>query len=253
MKASIISNSTVRRILVVLFWIAVWQCAYMLVNKEILIVSPFQVVFRCSELVQELNFWQSVVGTLFRILLGFFAALILGVGLAMLTSRFGAVYELVYPALNLIKATPVASFIILAMVMMRQNSVPVFCVFLMVLPLVWGNVHEGLKRTDAGLLEFAELYGFSRGERFRHIYAPSVKRFFLAAVQTGVGLAWKAGVAAEIICQPKLSIGAKLYGAKIYLETRDVFAWTLVVILLSMLIEYIFVRLIKGRNKAEGL
>ena len=47
-------------------------------------------------------------------------------------------------------------------------------------------------------------------------------------------------IAAEIIGIPKGSIGENLYNAKIYLETPDLFAWTFVIIAVSVLFEKIF-------------
>ena len=66
--------------------------------------------------------------------------------------------------------------------------------------------------------------------------------WFLAAATTGLGFAWKSGVAAEILSLPKRSVGYMLYESKLTLETADLFAWTLLVVLLSMLIEWLLSR-----------
>ena len=73
-----------------------------------------------------------------------------------------------------------------------------------------------------------------------------------AGVCTAIGLAWKSGVAAEVLCLPKAAIGTQVYYSKIYLETPSLFAWTAVVIVLSMLLERIVRRLlgVKGGRKA---
>ena len=92
------------------------------------------------------------------------------------------------------------------------------------------------------------------------IYVPSILPYFMAGCTTGLGLAWKAGVAAEVLAMPRNSIGLQLYNAKVYLETSDLFAWTLVIILLSMLLEKLLValmrrlstRLLRCAPKQEG-
>ena len=107
----------------------------------------------------------------------------------------------------------------------------------MVLPVVWANVEQGIRETDRSLLEMARVYRLSRWKTFRRIRLPSVMPYALAAMRTGLGFAWKSGVAAEVICHPKPSVGGFLYNAKVYLETPEVFVWTATVVLLSVLLE----------------
>lgn len=141
---------------------------------------------------------------------------------------------------NKIKSTPVASFIILALVWLTGNYVPIFIGFLMVLPVIYSNVFQGIAQVDVKLLEMAKVFRMSRGKKLLKIYIPSVLPYFTAACRTALGLAWKAGVAAEVIGVTQNSIGRQLYYSKIYIETADLFAWTAVVILLSLSLEKIF-------------
>ena len=69
--------------------------------------------------------------------------------------------------------------------------------------------------------------------------------FFMAAAKAGMGLAWKAGIAAEVLASPSLGIGTELYNAKIYLETADLFAWTAVIIAISVALERLFIKLLR--------
>ena len=69
--------------------------------------------------------------------------------------------------------------------------------------------------------------------------------YLLTGCRLGLGLCWKAGVAAEVIGVPTGSIGEKLYHAKIYLNTPDLFAWTIVIILISFLFEKLFLGLVR--------
>ena len=144
---------------------------------------------------------------------------------------------LLAPLLHIVRAAPVASFIILALVWFRTDVLPVFIAFLMVMPVVWANVEKGIHGIDPTLLEMAEVYRFGRLKTLLRIRLPSVMPYFLAACTTGLGSAWKSGIAAEVICRPALSIGRQLQDAKIYLETPEVFAWTATVVTLSILLE----------------
>lgn len=223
--------------LVFLFWLVLWQAAYRFVGHDLLLASPWPVCRRIAELCGTKAFWQTVFGSLGRILLGFLCAVLAGSLIALLTARFQALYWFFSLPMGIIKATPVASFVILALVWISGRYLSVFVSFLMVLPLIWRNVHDGLHSADPGLLEMARVYRLTPGRTLRAVILPAVLPHFLAAVRVGAGFAWKAGVAGEVIAIPRSAIGTELYHAKVYLETTDLFAWTVVIILLSLLLE----------------
>ena len=244
-----LSGRILRKLLVLAFWIGVWQLAYSTVRQDVLVASPVQVARTLAGLAGQSEFWLSVGNSLLRVLAGFLMAVAAGIVLAVLTSCFPAAREIFTPVIGTIRATPVVSFIILALVWLKRDFVSVFIAFLMVLPVIWTNVSEGIVRTDRQLLEMGFVFHFSRAKMLRSIYIPSVMPYFIAAVTTGIGFAWKAGIAAEVIGIPVYSIGQHLYNAKIYLETADLFAWTAMVILLSMLAEHTLVKLIRRVGK----
>ncbi len=250
------STTWVKKILkgfiVAIFWVAVWEAAALAVNKEVLVADPFTVVRRLGELGTTLEFWISTGQSVLRILLGFVSAVVAGSLMACLTARLEVINSLFAPLASVIKATPVASFIILALVWLDNGDIPAFTSFLMVFPIVWGNVHQGIRQVDKGLKEVASVYEMPSTRRFTKLYIPSVMPFFSSACTTGLGLAWKAGIAAEVLCTPKNSIGKELHSAKIYLETADVFAWTLVVIVLSFIIEKLLAYVIRKVVAVRG-
>ena len=229
-----------RGVAVFAIWMLIWQIIYMAVGQDLLVAAPGQVALRLAELAGDSGFWLSVAASLLRILAGYGAAVLVGTLLAVFTAGAPLAHAFFSPLLGVIRATPVASFIILALIWMATGMVPVFISFLMVLPVVWANVAEGVASVDGGLLEMGRVFGMGRAVRLRRIYAPSVAPYFSAAATTSMGLAWKAGVAAEVLCRPELSIGDRLHASKIYLETTDLFAWTAVVIFLSFLLERAF-------------
>ena len=138
----------------------------------------------------------------------------------------------------MVRAIPVASFIVLVLLWAPiTGMVPAIVSALMVLPVLWGNVGKGIAQTDPKLLELAKAYRFGKGKTVGLIYVPSVLPYFASGCATALGLAWKAGVAAEVLCLPKLAIGTRLYRAKITMETPDLFAWTVTVVALSFVLE----------------
>lgn len=220
-----------------MFWLGVWQLASMAVGLTLLLPGPVTVARTLWRLLPEAEFWKSVALSLVRVLSGFAAGTMLGVLLAALTAASPLCDALLSPAVRLMRTVPVASFIVLALLWLRSAVLPAVIACIVVLPVVWGNVRAGIAAVDGGLLELARCYRFGRGKTLRLIYIPSVLPYFRAAVLSAAGMGWKAGVAAEVLCQPSFSIGAHLYNAKIYLETEQLFAWTLVVIVLSLAFE----------------
>lgn len=231
------------------FWILVWEAAAIAVSQELILPSPITVAKTLFRLCGEKAFWISALVSLIRIISGLLSGIVLGTLLAALTVRFSLMDALVSPLMSVVRATPVASFIILALLWIGKARVPGFIASLMVIPVVWGAVRSAARQTDKELLEMARAYRFSKWHTVRLLYIPSVLPTWNASCVTAMGLAWKAGIAAEALCQPKKAIGSELYYAKIYLETPELFAWTALVILLSFLLEYGFKRLMKGRIK----
>lgn len=242
------SDKKIKKILMgalaALIWIAVWQIIYLIVDREVLIASPFDVFKRLFELIITKAFWIKTINSLIAVLQGYIYAVVIGVVLSVITSYSTFLYSLFKPLLNVIRATPVVSFIILALVWMNKSNVPVFISFLMVLPIVWSNMMTAISEIDKNLLEMAKVYKLPKAKILFKIYIPGVMPMFINSVTSGLGFAWKSGVAAEVISTPKNSIGTELYNSKVYLETIDLFAWTVVIIILSIILEKLFVCLI---------
>lgn len=236
---------------VLLFWLAVWQLLSKITGSELLVPSPHSVFNAFVSLASEKEFYISCIGSLTKILLGWALGTLFGLVLGIMTSVSGIAKAVFSPLLYVVKATPVASFIILALVLMSAGAVPVFTCFLITVPFVWSNSSQGIASPDEKLLECARFFGMSTAQKIRSIYIPAVLPYFVSAAKTTLGLAWKAGIAAEVICSPKNSIGAGIYEAKIYLETPNLFAWTLTVIVLSVAFEKILGLFLKKSGGAK--
>ena len=226
-------------------WLLIWQLGSTAVASELLFPSPGATLKSFLRLVGETGFFLSVSLSLLRVVVGFLGAVVLGVLLGILTAASPFFNALFRPFRSVIKATPVASFILLLILWVKSPVVPALIAVLTVLPLVWTNVQEGVQATDRSLLEMAKLFRFGRGKILQHIYLPAVLPQLVAACATGLGFAWKASVAAEVIARTANSIGKNLVESKNYLETADMFAWTAVVIALSILVERVLRRLLR--------
>ena len=241
----------------VIFWLIVWQAASMALSAaythgSLLLASPIDAAKCLFQLVQTADFWLSVANSATRILGGFAISLALALILASLSSRFSLVEQLLAPLVAAVKAVPVASFIILALVWLTGRSLSLFISALMVFPPIYLNMLEGIRRTDVKLIEMARVYRVPFARRLAGIYVPQVLPYFRSAVSTALGLCWKAGTAAEVIGLCDGTIGERLYTAKVYFQTPELFAWTAVIVLISAGFEKLFLLLVDRLSERIG-
>ena len=230
-------NKILKYLLPTLLWLAVWTIAACLVNKELLIPSPHAVLKKMFSLVITSAFWKAVGASLLRIFAGILTGVVLGVGLSLATVFSRSADYIFSPAIRILRTTPVASFIILILLWVKSSFVPAVVSGLMVLPVIWENTSTGLKSTDPGLLEMADVYELGFKKQLKYIYKSSAMPYFFSGLSTAIGLAWKAGVAAEVLCLPNAGLGTQVFYSKIYLDSPSLFAWTIIVVILSLLLE----------------
>ena len=245
------------RLWAVAVWLAAWQGVSMFLawrypHGELLLASPVDAAVRLLELAATGGFWTAIAASTLRIFGGFAIACVLAVALAALAARWRAVRDLLYPAVAAIKAVPVVSFIILALVWLDSQSLSLFISALMVFPPVYLNVLAGILATDQKLLEMARVFRVPFGRRLRGIYLPQMLPYFRSAVSLALGLCWKAGAAAEVIGLPAGTIGENLYNAKVYFQTPDLFAWTVVIVAVSLVFEKLFLAVVDRFAKGVG-
>lgn len=224
----------------IIFWLAIWQIAAVMVGHDILLTSPVKVLIRLFELVQDKGFLSSILFSASRIAAGFLLAMSAGILLAILASRIQFVRILLEPLVQTIKATPVASIVIVVLIWISSRNLSVVISFMMVFPIMYTNILSGIDNTPRDLLEMAKVFRLTGWKKLRSIYLPAVLPYFVSASSVSLGLAWKSGVAAEVIGIPSGSIGEKLYEAKVFFATADVFAWTVAIIILSVIFERFF-------------
>ena len=234
---------------ILVFWLGVWQIFSLIIDNDLLLPSPINTVLRLTQLVQENFFWVSIMTSLKRIMSGFLLAFAVASVLAFLAAKLPWVHDFMSPLFNVIKSIPVASFIILALIWVKSGYLSTFCSFIMVVPILYASLHQGLVSVSTDLLEVGYVYGLSRWAIMKKIYIPSIIPFLISSCTVGLGLAWKSGVAAEVIGLLNSTIGMPLYNAKVSLEITDLFAWTLIIVLLSFLLEKIFLLVIKLLNR----
>ena len=234
------SKPILRKTGILLFWAAIWQVAALAIDNPILFVSPLDVGKSFFSLIPSPGFWISIGRSFGKISLGFLAAFFCGIAAGAMAYRFFLFRELAEPVILLIKSIPVASFVILALIWIGSGNLAVFISFLVVFPILYENTITGLENTDQKLLEMAQVFSIRGWRKGRCLYWPALLPYLNSSCKTALGMSWKSGIAAEVIGVPEGTIGEQLYLSKIYLNTAELFAWTLVIILVSAGFERLF-------------
>lgn len=226
----------------------------MAVGRDFLLASPLTVFARLCELAVTAQFWRAALYTCCRILLGYLLGATAGAGCAGLAARCPRFGELIAPLIAVLRAIPVASYVVVALIWLPSRNLSVLISFLIVFPVLYGETGAQIGRTNPQLAEMAQLFRMSPGRKLVYLYLLPALREMGPACASAMGLAWKSGVAAELISIPAGSIGEQLYQAKVYLMTGDLFAWTILIILLSAACARLFAALMRfAAARLEGV
>lgn len=228
----------------VIFWLLLWHIVSIIIDSKLILVSPLTVVGHLFVFIKEAEFWSTVLSSFVKIIGGFLLALLTGSMWAALSAKYKRIKQLLWPVILAIKTVPVASFIILALFWFSSQNLSVFISFLMVFPIIYTNVLKGIEETDEKLVEMAEVFQISSINKIRSLYIPQIMPYFRAGCSISLGLCWKSGIAAEVIGMPAGSMGERLQQAKVYWETADVLAWTVVIVIISLVFELLFLKIL---------
>lgn len=242
MKASITRNRLALGASV-LALLAAWKLLSILVGSSILLPSPEDTAASCIAIFRQPRFWDAVGATIIRGLVGFVLSCLAGIVAGFIAGFSRAVNLLFEPWMIVIRTTPVMSVIILAIIWFQASLVPVFVTFLILFPIIYGNVAAGIQNTDPQLLQMARVFNVKPWRVLTGIYFPSTLPYLASGASTAMGMAWKVVITAEILSQPALAIGSNMMLSKINLETGEVMAWTVVAIIVSAIFEFLLQRL----------
>jgi NitT/TauT family transport system permease protein len=221
-------------------------------GSTIILVPPRLAFARLFSLAQTYGFWLSIATSMRRITAGFFMAAGAGVVLAVGASVSGIFHRLILPFNSVLNAMPLASFALVVLFLFGRDNLSVVVPFIMVLPIVFNNVHAGIIGTDPALLEMARVFNVPFWKRALHIYAKSVMPYLLSAASVGIGFAWKSGISAELIGIAQGTIGGHLHNARMAIASVDMYAWTITIVALSYGIDRVFSLLVhRGKGGTE--
>lgn len=244
-----LEKKSVRKTVILIFWIIIWQLMAVMIDNSILFTGPLEVIKELVNRMWDIDFYQTIGMSLMRITGGFLLGFLGGILFGVIGFFISLIHELLSPVISLLKSIPIASFVVLLLIWTGSENLAVFVAFLVVFPNAYLHTRMGLKSTDIKLLEMADVFQLSFPKRLHFLYKPAMMPFLISCMEIAVGMSFKSGVAAEVIGTPKFSFGEKLYMSKIQLNTPGIFAWTIVIILASFVMEKGFLVLFRRYEK----
>lgn len=246
------AKTKIRKVLIILFWLVVWEVVDRILNNGLVLSGPIDTLEALFHQVQQSDFWLTCGVSFGKIVVGFLMSFVIGFLLAFLAHKVQFIKELLAPIMSLLKTVPMVSFVIMLLIWVGNQELTIYLSFLIVLPMIYTSTLSGLESVDPQMLEMAKIYNLSWWKKFWYIERPAFMPYVISSAKVSLGMSWKSGIMAEVIGTPKPSIGRELYQAKSFLQTADFFAWTVVVIILSLIFEVIFMALIKQLNRPMG-
>lgn len=237
-KATLPWIKIVKTVISIFVILSLWEIAALIVNDSYFLPDVSETAKALLKILTSGTFFKVVFTAFYRVFSGLVLGIILGVAIASLCYKFDFLNTVLSPIISIMKATPVACIIVLLWIRLNYTQIAVFVVVLMILPIVWQNVYDGFKAIDKNLSEVATIFEMSKLQRLTALVIPSVLSYLLPAIVTSVGLAWKAEVAAEIMTNSNM--GKLIYNFKtVSYDTASIFAWTVIIVTLSIVFESI--------------
>lgn len=234
----------------IVVWVVLWAAIALLVGNPILVAGPGETIVAFFGSFTQPAFWSAVCQTTVRIVCVGLASALLATVLGFAAARFSWVRVLLAPAIQVMKSAPVACIIVIVLVAAGAAGALVSIVAFVTIPPFYVAALEAQQARNHATERVLRLAGLSKPRIFLASTWPSMLPYFSAAAKTAIGLSWKAGITAELLCIPLGSIGAAVYGAKLTLDTPVLLMWTIVVMLLGWMNEKIAVALLNVTRKS---
>lgn len=238
--------------LAIIAWLVIWQLIAVALANPWLLSGPVETARTWGQLVLTAGFWQAVASSIARIAIGYGIAFIAGCVLGYLAAKLPGLRTFLKPAILVVKSAPVVCVIALLLVAVGSHVTTAIVVGLVVFPQFYHAVMESVLARDSEVDKVLDVFGVPGMRRALCVELVAFGASVRAATATAAGLAWKSGVAAELIGLRGISIGEGVYLAKISLDSASIIAWTATVIVLSWLSEKFLLALVDGVMRLPG-
>jgi NitT/TauT family transport system permease protein len=183
------------------------------------------------------DLWSNLGITLWRVAVGFLVATLVGLPFGILlgaNKRAGEFFEPVIPVMNTVSSAIWAIFAIIWFGI--SNATTIFVVFMTAMPLIVTNVWQGTRAVNADFIELAKVLRMPDWKVMTKIYLPSILPYFFSGARLAFGFGWRVSLVAETIGSSS-GVGYRLRQAADLIQTDQVFAWTLTLVIMMATIE----------------
>ena len=220
---------------------AIWAIIAAAVDKPLIIPSVGATFKGLGLLLSSGDFYAAAALTLLRTVIGYAISLALALIGAVCAALFTPVRKLLSPLIAISRAVPTMSVILLCLLWMSNNILPVAVCVVIICPLLYTNILGAIDGVDRQLAEMSRVYGVPLRRQITQMYIPLVLPDILTSVRSTLSLTLKLTIAGEVMSGTAASIGQAMNMSNLYLETDVLFAWTLVAIVLSAILEALIV------------
>ena len=216
-----------------------WELASLRIGSEHILPGPLETFVSVFNLFMTEDFLFIVCYTIFRSVVGFLIAIVLGISLGIIAGLNQSFEAFMKPWIVLMRSVPVVSFILLALIWFTSGSVPIFIGILTMFPMIFTNIIEGMRNVDTKLIEMAKFYKVEQKRIVTEVYIPAIAPFVTSGISSAIGIGWRAIIVGEVLSQPEFGIGTSMHSAQSFLNVDVLIAWTFIAVMLSYVFEYL--------------
>ncbi len=217
--------------------LAVWAIWAAVKDAPYLVPSPAVVLREFFTLCGEGAFWLDVLRTLARTLFCFAISFAIALGLAALGGLCKPFHRVMSPIVSILRSAPTVAVILILYAFMDKQSMSVVVGFLIAFPVLYSAFYSAIDGVDRGVLDMAKLFKVRASDKIFMIYLPSIAGALFDASRSTLSLTLKVVIAAEILTSLACSIGENIQTSYAAFEISSLFAWTLVAIVFSFVLE----------------
>lgn len=221
----------------VVFLIFAWWIAAAIINADYILPAPWQTIAALPEVFKTPLFFRKVAVSVGRTLAGFGIAFVLGAVAALLSLK-KEIEGIIRPVIMFLRSVPTLVLTVLFLLWFSKDAGPMIIGLMMVFPVMYTGLLTALKNVDKNLLEMARIYKTPKKKIYSVIYLKSIMPYVFSTAESTLGMNFKVVVSAEVLIWPLYAIGKEIH----YLQSRyffnpEVFAWIIIVLAITFLLE----------------
>lgn len=194
--------------------------------------------------------WTHLFSSLYRLLIGYSLAVILGTLIGALLSQKKILYDLFEPSLNLLMSVPTIAWIPIFLITLGLGDRTVItAIFISSFFAISINTMRGIQLIDKGILNAARMMGLSGFRLFAHVLFPASLLSIINGLRLAIGYAWRALVGGELLAALiERGLGKMVYQARYFNDAAVMLVGLLVIGVMGFLLDQAFLTLLEKRT-----